>query len=339
MKKAPIVITMGDPAGIGPEVTVKAQQVVKGNTPFFVIGDYALLKKVAHKYSVKTELIESPAETLEGSDKLFILDNSVSEPVKFGTISLENQMSVVRGIRKAVSFLKDGSASALVTNPICKWALQKGASFKFSGHTDFLQFLDNPKSSKPVMMLANKKGFRVVPTTIHIPLKKVSQTIKPSLIERTILTVHNSLNIDFGITDPKILVTGLNPHAGENKMLGTEEITKIKPVIKKLSLQGLKLDGPVPADTAFVPANRSYYDGFICMYHDQALIPIKTLGFEDAINVTLGLSFVRTSPDHGTGFDISGKGCADPSSLIYAIQEARKIADTRNFHKIQRLNE
>ena len=179
------------------------------------------------------------------------------------------------------------------------------------------------------MMLANRNGFRVIPVTVHIPIKKISSKLTPQLLKKTLNIVVNSLRTDYEIENPKILITGMNPHAGENSTIGLEESTIIAPVIKNLQNPNFQLLGPVPADTAFTPKNRSKYDAFICMYHDQALIPIKTISFDESINITLGLSFVRTSPDHGTALDISGKNEANPQSLILAIEEAQNIAKAR----------
>jgi 4-hydroxythreonine-4-phosphate dehydrogenase len=180
-------------------------------------------------------------------------------------------------------------------------------------------------------MLANNDGFRVVPVTIHIPIKKVSKTLTQELIKSTILTLNESLKFDFKIKHPKILVTGLNPHAGESTAMGFEEIDKIKPAMESLIRMGLNLVGPVSADTAFTEKNRSNFDTIVCMYHDQALIPIKMISFDECINITLGLSFVRTSPDHGTALDIAGSGTANPNSLVCAIQEAHKLSSIRRF--------
>ena len=335
MEIKPIALTLGEPAGVGPEITVKAKKIIGRTIPFFVIGDYKFLEKIASTFSIKTKLIENPKEVYFSLDRLCVLDNRLPKPVEPGVISFENQNSVLSAIVQGVKFLTEGSASALVTNPINKWALRKGTEFNFLGHTDFLEFLDNRKTSKSVMMLTNSDGFRVVPVTIHIPIKDVSKSLSSNLIEKTIVIVYENLKHILKVKKPKILVTGLNPHAGENTVIGDEEQNIIKPVIDNLKRAGYDLDGPFSADSAFTLANRTSYDCFVCMYHDQALIPIKTLSYEDGINITLGLSFVRTSPDHGTALNIAGKNLANPNSLVLAIREAQKfcIAQSKNENK------
>ena len=332
MKLTPIVVTLGEPAGIGPEITIKTKQKLKDKIPFFVIGDYNFITSIASKYSLETKCLQHPSETFSNMDKLCVLQNKSPFPISPGEINLKNSPSVISNIDKAVKLIKNGLASALVTNPINKWALKKGAAFQFEGHTDYLSNLDNPKNPS-VMMLTNKNGFRVVPITVHIPLKEVCKKLTAKLIEDTILTVEESLRTDFQIDYPKILVTGLNPHSGESSTIGTEEETLIRPVILKLLNQGVNVIGPVSADTAFVEKNRSQFDAFVCMYHDQALIPIKTLSFSnESTNITLGLSFVRTSPDHGTAINIAGKDLANPNSLTLAIEQAHKIKSVRKIN-------
>jgi 4-hydroxythreonine-4-phosphate dehydrogenase len=232
----------------------------------------------------------------------------------------------VTAIERAVDLVRTGVASAITTCPISKKALIDGAGFRFPGHTEYLADLaGNP----PVVMMLVCDALRVVPATIHIPLSEVPNALTPAHLTQVLRTTHAALESDFGITKPRITVAGLNPHAGEAGAIGTEDRTVISPVLDKLRTEGLMLAGPVPADTMFHPAARSEYDAAVAMYHDQALIPIKTIDFAGGVNVTLGLPFVRTSPDHGTAFDIAGQDRADPASLIAALCIARKIAARR----------
>ena len=219
-----------------------------------------------------------------------------------------------------------GEASALCTAPINKKALKDGAGFAFPGHTEFLAHLAGV--GRVVMMLACD-ALKVVPVTIHIPIAEVPRALTEDLLTDTIRITHEGLRRDYGLTAPRLAVAGLNPHAGEGGAMGDDEARLIAPVIARLRDEGLAITGPLPADTMFHPAARARYDAAICMYHDQALIPIKTLDFAGGVNVTLGLPFIRTSPDHGTAFDIAGQGKADPSSLIAALRMAREMAAAR----------
>ena len=324
----PLVLTMGEPAGVGAELTVKVKSIFKNQYPFFVIGDYKFLTTVANKYSLKTLKMTSFTDPFEYPNRLCVLNHSMPQEIISGKISLKNSAEVKHIIKRAVSIVLNNDASAIVTNPIDKWAVKQSGNFPYEGHTDFLASLCNEKTNS-VMMLTNKDGFRVVPLTVHLPIKKVSTKITIRLLENTLGLVHNVLKSDYNIHVPKILVTGLNPHAGERSTMGYEENDVIKPVIVKLNKTGMSLVGPVSADTAFTGEKRARFDAFVCMYHDQALIPVKTLSFDESINVTLGLSFIRTSPDHGTALDIAGKNIANPKSLILAIKEAQKIANVR----------
>ena len=330
MNDLPLALTLGEPAGIGPEITVKAKRILKNECPFFVVGDYNFLTTIAQKYNLQTKKIDCPADTFLHLDKLCIIDQALTQRVNPGHISGQNSATVPENIRKALSYVQNKQASALVTNPINKWALKQNAKFEFEGHTDYLASIDNNNKTS-VMMLANNDGFRVVPVTIHMPIKQVSKTLTQELIKSTILTLNEGLKFDFKIRHPKILVTGLNPHAGESTAMGFEEIDTIKPAMESLIRMGLNLVGPVAADTAFTEKNRSNFDTIVCMYHDQALIPIKMISFDECINITLGLSFVRTSPDHGTALDIAGNGIANPNSLVCAIKEAHKLSSIRSF--------
>lgn len=318
---APIAITMGDPAGVGPEITLNAWRELSGRHPFFVIGDPAHFRSIS---DIEIHPIAKPSEI--ASHKLNILPLSCAVPPKPGEWQVENAAATISSIEKGVRLVQSGAASALVTNPITKKILVDGAGFKHPGHTEFLAELDG--KSRSVMMLAAPE-LKVVPTTIHIPLCDVVECLTPALLRETIEIVHDSLVRDFAITRPRIAVAGLNPHAGESGMLGREEQDWIADLLEDISQNGIDVTAPLSADTMFHASARQSYDVAICMYHDQALIPIKTIDFDRGVNVTLGLSFIRTSPDHGTAYDIAGKGIARPDSLIHAITMAAEMAANR----------
>ena len=229
-------------------------------------------------------------------------------------------------IARAVDYVMKGQASAICTAPIAKKVLKDGAGFSHPGHTEFLAYLARVETV--VMMLASPL-LRVVPATIHIPLSEVPGALTEGLLDATIRITRAGLVRDFGIAEPRIAVAGLNPHAGEGGAMGQEEERMMKPLLARLRAEGLDVTGPWPADTMFHAGARAGYDVAVCAYHDQALIPIKTIDFAGGVNVTLGLPFVRTSPDHGTAYDIAGKGVADPSSLIAALRMAREMAAAR----------
>jgi 4-hydroxythreonine-4-phosphate dehydrogenase len=237
-----------------------------------------------------------------------------------------NAASVIAVISRAVALVQAGAASAVCTSPINKQALHEGAGFGFPGHTEYLAALAGVPHV--VMMLACPQ-LRVVPVTIHIALDQVPEALTADLLEQTLRITHAGLIRDFGIAAPRIAVAGLNPHAGEGGAMGGQETTLIAPVLAGLAGDGMQITGPWPADTLFHAAARARYDVAVCMYHDQALIPIKTLDFAGGVNVTLGLPFIRTSPDHGTAFDIAGRGVADASSLVAALRMAQDMAASR----------
>lgn len=317
---APIALTMGDPAGVGPEITMAAWQAVGAELPFFLIGDPGALPKGA-----AYQVIEAPDQA-HSAAALPVLVEPLAAPVVPGQPALENAPCVISCIKRAVALAQTGAASAVCTNPISKQVLREGADFAYPGHTEFLAALAG--QDDVVMMLACD-ALKVVPTTIHIPVSQVPQALTAELLRKTITTTHSALIRDFGIAKPRIAVAGLNPHAGEGGHMGREEIDLIGPVLDQLRAQGLQIAGPLPGDTMFHPPARARYDAAVCMYHDQALIPIKTLDFAGGVNVTLGLPFLRSSPDHGTAFDIAGQGMADPSSLIAALRMADQMARTR----------
>lgn len=322
MSIAPIALTSGDPSGIGPELTVKAWAALGVDLPFFWLGDPRHLPQ-----DTPIALISDPSEAVAATARgLPVLAHEFGAMASPGTPNPANAQGVIDVIAQAVTLVLSGQAGAICTNPIHKKALKDGAAFAYPGHTEYLAALAG--TNRVVMMLASDQ-LRVVPVTIHIALKDVADALTAELLADTIRITHDGLIRDFGILAPRLAVAGLNPHAGERGAMGHEEINLIAPVLEALRAQGFKLSGPLSADTMFHATARSRYDAAICMYHDQALIPIKTLAFDEGVNVTLGLPFVRTSPDHGTAYDIAGKGIANPSSLIAALRMAGRMAEAR----------
>jgi len=319
----PVAVSIGEPSGIGPELAAKAWQRLGTRLPFFVIGDPDHLSGLG----VTPIPIARPAEAAHAALRgLPVLPQAFAAPATPGQPAPENAAGVIAAIARGVDLVTRGEAAALTTLPIHKKALIDGAGFRFPGHTEYLAHLAGVE--RVVMMLACPE-LRVVPTTIHIPLAEVPTALTPRLLTDTILITEAALRRDFGIESPRIAVAGLNPHAGEGGAMGREEIELIGPVIAALRAEGLGLTGPHSADTMFHAAARAGYDAAIAMYHDQALIPIKTVDFAGGVNVTLGLPFIRTSPDHGTAFDIAGTGRADPTSFIAALEMARDMARAR----------
>ncbi|MBD3677647.1 MAG: 4-hydroxythreonine-4-phosphate dehydrogenase PdxA [Rhodobacteraceae bacterium] len=315
----PIALSCGEPAGVGPEIAVKAWQALAGTLPFFWIGDPRHLPRAtAHV------LISDPAEATRASTSgLPVLPHEFAGVAIPGQPDPANARGVIDVIARGVDLVQSGRASALCTAPIHKKALKDGAGFAYPGHTEYLAALAGV--DRVVMMLACDE-LRVVPATIHIPLAEVPMSLTRETLSDTLRITHEALIRDFGIPSPRIAVAGLNPHAGEGGAMGREEIELITPVIEALRAEGLGLFGPLSADTMFHAAAREGYDAAVAMYHDQALIPIKTIDFAGGVNVTLGLPFIRTSPDHGTAFDIAGQGKADPTSLIAALRMADRMA-------------
>ena len=315
-----IVITSGDPSGIGPEIVQKSWICLKKNpsTEFFWIGDPLHLPDS----SIPWQPIKHPDEASKVfGDALPVLIHKFAHPIKVGQHQPENAADVINVIKTAVNLVKTNKARALCTSPINKNVLKSGANFPYPGHTEFLANLDD--IDNPVMMLACSK-LKVVPATTHIPLKDVPNQISIKGLTETIKITNAAMKEKFGISEPIIAISGLNPHAGENRQLGIEEEEIIIPAIR--NLQGtMNIIGPLSADTMFHPAARAKYDVAITMYHDQALIPLKTIGFEEGVNITLGLSFVRTSPDHGTAFDLAGQNAANETSTVNAIKMAASL--------------
>ncbi|WP_019953757.1 4-hydroxythreonine-4-phosphate dehydrogenase PdxA [Yoonia vestfoldensis] len=312
----PIAISCGEPAGIGPEVAAKAWAALRHDLPMVWIGDPAHLPA-----GTPVRIVDE----LSGitPDAMAVLARDFGGPAHPGQPDPAHAQGVIDAIATGVDLVRSGQASALCTAPIHKAALIAGAGFAYPGHTEFLAALAGV--DRVVMMLACD-GLRVVPTTIHIPVADVPETLTASLLTDTILITHAALRRQFGISAPRIAVAGLNPHAGEDGKMGDEEIATISPVLDALRAEGLDISGPHAADTLFHAAARARYDVAVCMYHDQALIPIKTIDFAGGVNITLGLPFIRTSPDHGTAFDIAGLGVADPASMIAALRQAERIA-------------
>ncbi|MEM1385424.1 MAG: 4-hydroxythreonine-4-phosphate dehydrogenase PdxA [Pseudomonadota bacterium] len=316
----PLALTMGDPSGIGGEIATAAWASCKVAQPFFAIDDPARL-------SGPLAVIDDPSEAAAAfATALPVLPQPLPALAPPGQPDPTNAPSIVAAIDRAVGLVQAGKAAAVVTNPINKLALKKGAGFAFPGHTEYLAHLAG--APQAVMMLAGP-SLRVVPVTIHIPLAEVPRQLTPALITETARITDQALRRDFGIAAPRLALTGLNPHAGEGGAMGREEIETIIPTIEALRAEGLSVTGPHPADTLFHAAARKHYDAALTMYHDQGLIPLKALDFDRGVNVTLGLPFIRTSPDHGTAYDIAGKGIADPTSLIEALNLAGRLAARR----------
>ncbi len=319
MRNLPIALTCGEPAGIGVELAHKAWQSLRHELSFFWIGDPRHLDQY-----LPFKTISKPLDARDVMpEALPVLEHRFETKVTFGCPDVANSQGVINVIEKAVDLIRDKQASSLCTLPIHKQALKDGADFQYPGHTEFLAFLAGVDH---VVMMLSGPNLKVVPATIHIPLRDVPDALNTVELEKTISIVRKALIEKFSISDPRIAVAGLNPHAGESGKFGQEELTVIMPVIQKLQAKHWRVTGPNSADTLFYKAAREKYDVAIAMYHDQALIPIKTLDFDAGVNVTLGLPFVRTSPDHGTALDIAGKGIANPTSTIEALQLAARLS-------------
>ncbi len=326
----PLAVTQGDPSGIGPELALKVFCARKAlePPPFFVTGDPALYVRVAAALGLDaTVAATTPQEAAAVfASALPVVPLGVAVRGRAGAPDPADAPATISSIERAVECVARGEARAVVTSPIAKSVLY-AAGFEHPGHTEFLGQLAQRYfnvTARPVMMLWAQE-LAVVPVTIHIPLRRVFDLLTQELLVETGLVVAQDLKKRFGLAAPRLAFAGLNPHAGEGGAIGREEIEVIAPAIKILRSLGLVAAGPFPADTLFHEAARKTYDAALCPTHDQALIPIKTLAFDRGVNVTLGLPFVRTSPDHGTAFDIAGKGIANPSSLIEAIRLADKM--------------
>ncbi len=326
---APLALTMGEPAGIGAEIALKAWRDHRDLPPFFLIDDPQRLSRLQAQlgWTVPVVEIAAPEETNAAFARgLPVLTETLPVPSVPGKPDPRNASAVLSSIRRAVDLTRAGRASAVVTNPINKSVLYD-AGFQHPGHTEYLAELAG-ENITPVMLLEGG-GLRVVPVTIHMALHEAVRTLTAAaIVEKTRITAR-ALKNDFGIAHPRLAVSGLNPHSGEGGALGREEIEIIEPAIARLKAEGIDVVGPLAADTMFHAGARRNYDVAICMYHDQALIPLKTLDFERGVNVTLGLPFIRTSPDHGTAFDIAGTGTASDASLVAALALAAKLGRQR----------
>jgi len=328
----PLALTLGEPAGIGPDITIAAW--LRRNElklpPFYLIGDRAFVGARAKALGLDIPLAEVTAEEAVQAFATALPVQATGHGItaKAGHPDDSSAPAALASIRQAVTDVRSGRASAVVTNPVAKNVLYR-AGFEHPGHTEYLAELASStgKPPQPVMMLWSPL-LAVVPVTIHVSLREAIAQLSTELIVSTGRIVAAELRNHFGLARPRLAVTGLNPHAGEDGTLGTEDKTMIAAAIEVLRGEGIDARGPLPADTAFHEAARKTYDCALCMYHDQALIPIKTLAFDDAVNVTLGLPFIRTSPDHGTAFDIAGTGRANPASLIAALRLAERMATT-----------
>ncbi|NNE51375.1 MAG: 4-hydroxythreonine-4-phosphate dehydrogenase PdxA [Sulfitobacter sp.] len=318
----PVALSCGEPAGIGPEVAARAWAALAGEIPMVWLGDPRHLPSdIPHRTVTQAE------EASEVSpDALPVLAHDFGAAAQHGVPDPHHAQPVIDMIAKGVAMVRKGAACALCTAPIHKKALMEGANFAYPGHTEYLAALAGV--DEVVMMLASD-ALRVVPATIHIALEEVPRQLTPAKLRRVIEITQAGLRDQFGIPKPRLAIAGLNPHAGEGGAMGRQEVDWIAPLIQIMCAEGFDLRGPLPADTMFHAAARESYDAAIAMYHDQALIPIKTLDFDRGVNVTLGLPFIRTSPDHGTAFDIAGKGTANPSSMIEAIRLAHRMAQSR----------
>ena len=324
---APLALTMGEPAGIGGEITLKAWRE-RAAPPFFVIDDPARLIALAQAtgLDVPVREIRDPGEAARAfSNALPVLAQPLPRAPVPGRPDPANAPAVIAAIERAVTLVRNRQASAVVTNPIQKETLYD-AGFAYPGHTEFLGVLANV--AHPVMMLVGPE-LRVVPVTVHLSLADALVTLSTATIVTCGRITAAALTRDFGIARPRLAVAALNPHASEAGAMGHEEHDIIAPAVAALAAQGIDVSGPAPADTLFHAAARARYDAVLCMYHDQALIPLKTLDFERGINITLGLPFIRTSPDHGTATDIAGRGIANPASLIAALTTASAMATRR----------
>jgi 4-hydroxythreonine-4-phosphate dehydrogenase len=326
----PLALTLGEPAGIGPDITFAAwrQRRALGLPPFYLLADPRFLATRAARVAPEVELavVEPAAAAAAFATALPVVDIGEAVTALPGRPDASSAPAAVAAIRRAVADVLSGRAAAVVTNPVAKNILYR-SGFAEPGHTEFLARLARETTGtdvRPVMMLWSPE-LAVVPVTIHLPLREVIAALTTELVVETGRVVARDLQSRFRIPRPRLAVAGLNPHAGEDGALGGEDAAVVRPAVERLRKEGIDARGPLPADTLFHAAARASYDAALAMYHDQALIPIKTLAFHHAVNVTLGLPFVRTSPDHGTAFDIAGTGRADPGSLIAALALAARL--------------
>ena len=326
MTQPPLALTLGDPNGIGPEISLKAWEALhRGGTAFAIVADPAHLQLMAKQFG-----LPSPVEIESLVDAAGVFADAL--PVVALPASASAAEAAIASISAAVAASLSGEAGGVVTNPVSKAVLYE-AGFPFPGHTEYIAHLsaDAPLDGArgPVMMLAGG-GLRCALVTIHKPLRAAIDALTAEAVVHTTAVTAEALARDFAIAEPRLAIAGLNPHAGEGGALGTEEIEILAPAIAALKTAGHDVIGPLPPDTMFHVEARAHYDAAICLYHDQGLIPVKTLDFHGGVNATLGLPIIRTSPDHGTAFDIAGKGLARPDSLIAAIKLASRLAANRS---------
>jgi 4-hydroxythreonine-4-phosphate dehydrogenase len=325
---AALALTMGEPAGIGGEIALRAwlSRDREAVPPFFAIDDPVRLGRLAARFGWTVPIAETKPEAVAAlfAEALPVLPLDLAAPIEPGRPDLANANAVIESIATGAALAQNGRAAALVTNPIQKETLY-AAGFAHPGHTEYLAALAGAEAA----MMLICPGLRVVPVTVHASLKESIASLTTERIVETGRLAAAALTRDFGIARPRLAVAALNPHAGEGGAMGREEIDIIAPAVKRLVAEGIAASGPAPADTLFHPAARGRYDAALCMYHDQALIPLKTIDFDRGVNVTLGLPFIRTSPDHGTALDIAGTGTANPASLIAALKLAAEMARHR----------
>jgi 4-hydroxythreonine-4-phosphate dehydrogenase len=328
---APLAVSLGDPAGVGPELICEAwaRREEERLPPFFVCGGFGALSEAARTRGIDAwySTVNEPAELSQLPEGVLPVVGDFDAGYHPGHPEQTGGWLALESLKLATRLVLEGKASGVVTGPIAKAELAK-VGFSFPGQTEFVADACGMASEDAVMMLAGPT-LRTVPLTVHVPLADVPPLLTAELIVNKTRIVDRALRRDFGIASPRLAVCGLNPHAGEAGRMGREEIEIIKPALATLRAEGIDATGPHPADTLFAPHKRATYDVAIAMYHDQALVPLKTLDFDHGVNVTLGLPIVRTSPDHGTAFDIAGKGIADPGAMIAAIRTAGEIAARR----------
>lgn len=317
----PVLVTCGEPAGIGPEIAVAAWQALGAETPFVWIGDPRHLP-------AGTPIAEiSDPQECDPEAGFPVLVHELPGASRPGAPDAKAASGVIDIIARAVTLVQDGKGCALCTAPVHKQVLIEGAGFAYPGHTEYLAALAG-EDVRAVMMIAGP-SLRVVPVTIHCALEDVPHRLTPALLRETLEITAAALRRDFGIARPRLAVAGLNPHAGEGGLMGRQEVDWIAPLLDEMRAEGHDILGPLPADTMFHDRARADYDVALGMYHDQVLVPVKTLDFDRGVNVTLGLPFARTSPDHGTAFDIAGRGIATPQSMIEAIRLAHTMGAAR----------
>jgi 4-hydroxythreonine-4-phosphate dehydrogenase len=333
VKTGPLALTLGDPAGVGPEIIVKAWNDLRHSGPAFVaVGDFQALASASAAGASILRRVTAPDDAARiFPEAIPVLDLPLRAPVVAGQPSSAAAPAIIQWIETAVGLALRGAVSGVVTAPIAKAPLYE-AGFKFPGHTEFLGELTaaaNYDGARGPIMMLTAQDLRVTLVTVHMPLAKVASQVSVEKIVNAGLVTAQALRRDFGVFAPRVAVAGLNPHAGESGGIGREEIEIVEPAVRALRNLGVEATGPYPADTLFPAEMRSRYDAVVCLYHDQALIPVKMLDFWGGVNVTLGLPIVRTSPDHGTAFDIAGRGLARADSLVAALRMADQIAQRR----------